>query len=235
MKKQSELLFEKNWKTLIILDACRFDRFSKVISEVNIEGKLLKVNSECCNTQEWYVKNWNNHYDDVILVSANPRPWNQGFNKNFYISTPVWKGNGEREWLRTRETINETLKLQDSNPQKRFIVHTLPPHLPFIGKRGTQLLEKLDIPIGGAVKMYNEILKYGRENGWCELREYYEENILESLRDIKEKIGKLLKPVVLTSDHAELIGELNLYGHDINGKKFNHPKLKIVPWFEVTR
>lgn len=57
------------WDNLIILDACRFEHFSKVN---DISGKLEKVASLGSHTPEWMQENFSGRHGDTVCVAGNP-------------------------------------------------------------------------------------------------------------------------------------------------------------------
>ncbi|KXB07236.1 hypothetical protein AKJ52_00715, partial [candidate division MSBL1 archaeon SCGC-AAA382C18] len=69
--KQVNLIKEKEWDCLIILDACRFDFFREVYKNY-LDGELYKVISEGSQTSEWVRKTFRKEYFEAVYVSANP-------------------------------------------------------------------------------------------------------------------------------------------------------------------
>lgn len=60
--------------------------------------------------------------------------------------------------------------------------------------------------------------------------EFYEYNLKVALESIEKSVGKKLNKTIITSDHGELLGENNLWGH-FGGSE--NRILKTVPWFEI--
>lgn len=226
LPKQSKLIKNKKWKTLIILDACRVDSFKQMIGDINLNGKFKEVDSEARYTGEWYETHWNRNFNDIILISSSPRPWKkEEFNDNFFKSVPVWKG--VERWMTTQKNMEKTLEYQKKYPEKRFLCHTVPPHLPYLGDRGQELLDELGV-MGGGPDIYKKVRKYGRENGWSRLKACYNEHLLRSLNRVDNVKEDLKEPIIITADHSEMIGEQNDYGHPPYSDW-----TKRVPWFEV--
>lgn len=143
-------LIESNWKFLIILDACRYDAFLSLY-KLFFSGNLVMLNSPGSCTTEWFVNTFKKRFEDVIYISANPYitsihsstglDLKKGFFKInakqfFYKVVDVWHF-GWDETLGTvhPETITSiALKLINKHPEKRFIIHYLQPHAPYIGK-----------------------------------------------------------------------------------------------------
>lgn len=131
---------EEDWDYLIILDACRYDYFSRLYREYFV-GRLEKAISPASFTVEWCKKSFPKLYDDVVYLSANPYVNSKieigGFNaKNrFFKVIDVWDW-GWNEKLGTvhPEQVNKAvLNSKDNYPDKRFIIHYLQPHEPYLG------------------------------------------------------------------------------------------------------
>lgn len=74
MKEQIELIKNKDWDVLCVLDACRFDYFRKLYPGY-FKGNLRKSWSGGSNTHEWclnYIDNHQEFWKDVTVFSANP-------------------------------------------------------------------------------------------------------------------------------------------------------------------
>lgn len=132
-------VMEEDWDYLIILDACRYDYFRKVYKDY-LRGELKKAISLASDTLEWCKKTFQKRYEDVIYISANPfinsKVEIKGFNaKNyFYKVIDVWKW-GWNEQLGTvhpREVNQAMQSLKDDHVDKRFMIHYLQPHAPYI-------------------------------------------------------------------------------------------------------
>jgi hypothetical protein len=135
-------IMEEEWDYLIILDACRYDYFAALWKNY-FDGVLEKRASLGSWTLEWCLKSFKSYYPDVIYVSGNPyinsKIQIKGFDarRHFYKIIDVWDF-GWDEDLGTvpPENINKiTLSLVPKFPQKRFIIHYLQPHSPYISRK----------------------------------------------------------------------------------------------------
>ena len=135
-------VMEEEWDYLIVLDACRYDCFSKLYNKF-LEGTLERRLSLGSCTSEWCKRNFTEYYPDVIYISANPHINSKakifGFQakRHFYKIIDVWN-NGWDDKLGTvpPERVNEaTLRAIKSYPKKRFIIHYLQPHAPYISPK----------------------------------------------------------------------------------------------------
>lgn len=69
-----------------------------------------------------------------------------------------------------------------------------------------------------------------KKYGFKALVKGYIRNLKIVLKECAKLASRLPGSSVITSDHGELLGEDGLYGHETY---FNHPILRIVPWFEI--
>lgn len=245
--------FFSNWDYLIILDACRHDIFKQVVEDLEIPGKLTEANTRSGNTQMWYRRFWSYHDHDVILLSANPQPFSEW---SWYASRrfkeAIW---ADPEGLYCRENENLLARIEPLlgtdgfgtfHPQivldcfeeikqsgDKYLIHLMPPHLPFIGEKGKELFEDLGLELYGHRNIYRAVQEYGE---WEYLGECYKESLTETLKYLLSRIDLFGGKVVISSDHGEFIGENSWYTHKHCTK---YPKLfeliGTVPWFELER
>ena len=133
-------VMEEDWDYLIVLDACRYDYFSELYRDY-LRGELKKVISLGSNTLEWSKKSFQEVYSDVIYISANPYINSKGEVKGFNASNyffkviDVWNWGWNEEFGTVHpKTVNEAVQsVKDDYPNKRFIIHYLQPHEPYLG------------------------------------------------------------------------------------------------------
>lgn len=136
---------EKDWDHLIILDACRYDYFEEVYDDY-FEGKLKKAISPASDTEEWINTVFEEKYDNIVYVSANPLINSKGLggefqkwepfkaHEHFYRVIDVWDSGWDKELeMISPEKVNEAaIKAKEDFPNKKFIVHYMQPHTPYI-------------------------------------------------------------------------------------------------------
>lgn len=133
-------VMEEDWDYLIILDACRYDYFSKLYPPY-LCGELRKVISPGSSTIEWCKDSFQEKYNDVVYISANPfinskvEVLNFNAKDHFYKVIDVWDwGWDEKLGTVHPKTVNEAVQsFKDDYPDKKFIIHYLQPHEPYIG------------------------------------------------------------------------------------------------------
>jgi len=150
-------LVEEDWDFLIILDACRFDFFKELYMKKykHIGGNLKKAISPVTFTTDWLDKNFKGFYDDIVYISANPYinskvkgVASHGFEfdakKHFFKVIDVWDWGWDHK-LGTvpPRAVNEALfKAKSDYKNKRFILHYVQPHAPYISKNYIHYLEQ---------------------------------------------------------------------------------------------
>lgn len=151
-------IMEKKWDYLIVLDACRYDYFSKLYVDY-LQGKLEKVYSPGSFTPEWCRKSFTEYYDDVVYVSANPYINSKVEIKNFkarnhfFRVIDVWSWGWDDELGTVHpEKVNEAVKkFRDMYSDKRFIIHYLQPHEPYLNYNLNAVFPKPQINRGSVL------------------------------------------------------------------------------------
>ena len=174
---QKKLIHNTDWDILILLDACRYDMFKQVYKKVfgKNSGTLKKVVSPATWTMEWLNENFPSFYDDIIYISANPfvnsetkvchrehkqKIWYYLFKskrgmlcydgkKHFKEVVDVWDwGWDDKIGTVHPKMVNKGFhRSYLRNPKKRFILHYMQPHAPYIslgGKKKPSHREKVD-------------------------------------------------------------------------------------------
>lgn len=140
--KTSIDLMQEDWDYLVVLDACRYDYFSRLYSNY-LKGDLQLALSPASDTREWIEKVFRNKYKDVVYVSANPHinsmrvdVASNGFNArdHFPQIVDVWDfGWDEKARTIPPEEVNQaTIKANLTHPNHRLIIHYLQPHAPYL-------------------------------------------------------------------------------------------------------
>jgi len=211
----------EEWDNLIILDACRFDIFEKMIKRFNVKGTLEKRISRGSSTPEFLRENFSDKFNDIVYVTANPFVYMMLENP-FFETINVWKDgwSDEKGTVEPDVMLNATIKAKRKFPDKRLITHFMQPHNPFIG------------PYSREGNFWQIALKYGKE----EVMKAYESNFEFILPYIKDLVNELDGLTVITTDHGNACGEtvtpfrIPIYGHP-NGVHI--PALVEIPWFIV--
>ena len=230
-------IFEEDWDNLVILDACRYDIFAE---RSELPGTLEPRQSRGSMTPEWLRANFTGRdLTDTVYVSSNGQFINHdGLGAKLHAFIGVWgddfePGEGDPTTIATPEMLTErALAAAEDYPNKRLLIHYLPPHEPYIGSTGR---EKIDFHLT-PLEVPNEI-KSNPEITRDVIRKAYTENLDIALEEVERLLESLPGKTVVSADHGELLGErlkpfpLPHYGH--SGGIY-HEKLVKVPWHTHT-
>jgi len=235
MLDQGELIEEffsgEGEKTLILLDACRYDYFEKLYPNY-LEGELTKCHNQGVSwTYSWFSK-FCRDMNDVTLLTAAPvavHKWKEKEGGDYdpeehFKEIPNWS---EYDWdfeegTATPFKINEVVRRK---PARKRLVRYLKPHPPFIGTP----LE--DITKGsGKIQRTEKALIEG-EITEQDLRNAYEKNVRIAFEGAVDLIPDLDGNAVITSDHGTALNENSYLFHAQSYPEM--PCLNHVPWFDV--
>jgi hypothetical protein len=233
MLSQKELIFKDDWKTLIILDACRYDSFEQINL---IKGELKRVYSAGSSTVEWFHNTFKDLYYNTIYISANPYINSQKNNKFFKI-IDVWNFGWDemKQTVLPQEVTKIAIQIESIYPEKRKIIHYIQPHFPPLGEekiweswqmaRNQQLGKTMEKKVPLLVEVIKE---YGREKVY----KAYLDNLEIVLREVEELIKRIGGKTIITSDHGEAFGENRVFSHP---PKSDLEELRVVPYFYVEK
>lgn len=234
--KPKKTVLDEDWDILIIIDACRYDLFVEWLGE-----KCDYRISVASSTLEWVKQTFKNRdCGNIVYVSGNPYVSDSilmkviGDNPFFYLE-PVWDW-GWNERLKTVPPWNVTksiLKLRRKFPEKKFIVHYLQPHHPFIGRKKITM-EYIKESFLRLMKKKTHAGKTVWDlfmDGWISKKDFWEaylSNLELVMKYVKKVVNKLNGRIVITSDHGNHLGEAGIYGHP-SGLRTR--ELVKVPWY----
>ena len=237
-------VFDEDWDTLVILDACRYDMFEEVN---HIEGKLTAKESKASSTPEWLRANVDDRdLHDTVYVTANPQLERnrENWDVNFHEVINVWLDEGWDEDIGTvlADTMTKAaITAHEQFPQKRLVVHYMQPHYPFV-------LSDTEFDKGHLVSIESGEDNATGENVWAqkftgeldqtrsELWDVYTTNLEYVLKHVEDMLTEVPGKTVITSDHGNYVGEratpipIQEYGHPRG--LYDEPVTR-VPWLEV--
>lgn len=221
----------ESWDYLIILDACRYDRFEQIN---DIPGKLQKIQSKGCVTDIWLRENFNeDNYDDLVYISSTRRisSNNPTFNPvlngpfdaaRFHEVIEVFEEDEAPEkgdYVKAEEVTREAVKAKNKYPEKKLVIHYFQPHCPY--KSITEFSGR------SPQEYYNE--GYSKD----EISTAYNKNLKYVLEEVKNNLLPHLDgKIIISSDHGEQLGEKGLWGHYI---RIPNEKVIKAPWLEVQK
>lgn len=220
-------IFDEDWDNLIILDACRYDRFVKFH---DFDGDLESRISRGSKTWEFVRANFRNEkrYDTVYLAD---NPWYgklaDELESELYhyelMEQDSFDGTVTHPETATDAAIEYTTRFDD----KRCIIHYYQPHEPYFAEDGSELY-RMEATCPARLRHRG----YTRED----IVEAYESTLSLVLEEIPRLLAHLEGKTVITADHGELLEERM---KPIPLKTYEHPEgiyideLVRVPWFIV--
>lgn len=236
-------LMAEEWDNLIILDACRYDMFSRLDLP---DGSLNSVVSAGSNTPEFAAANFDGGtFDDTVYVTANPQI-NIHADCDFHAMVNVWEDHWDEDahTVLPEDMYDATVEAYRKYPNKRLIAHFIQPHHPFVGP-GADRLDEVEVGMELSKRLIDgeersrsgktvwELLEDGdidTEDVWTA----YEGNLELAMEYVERLLSLFEERTVVTSDHGNLVGEyawpfpVRMYGHP---KGIHTEKLVKVPWF----
>lgn len=233
---EGEIIWDRDWDLLVVLDACRYDTFEEVSEEVEedfdfLDGDLEKIRSSGSHSREWIGKNFGQETPedaDPKIVDGNYFYTRLGLDEEL---------NTEEAWKYAREQDSGAVlpgpltdiavrRGRQEDPD-RMVVHYMQPHHPFLGRP-----EFGDYQEPGAAskkrKSVWDNLMLG-EVSEEDVREAYRENLEIVFEDVETFLNNYdAEKAVVTADHGNSFGEKGIYGHPW---KISMDALREVPWY----
>jgi len=228
LNKQSDYLYDPKIKTIVVLDACRPDVFGDIIGNYT-NNTWVTVDSEACWTTPWYEKHWfGGRGKSVILTTAHIMILKQrDIGERFYLVNHVAKNSEgpNNEWAMPGITLKQAAAVSETRHKLKHLIHIIPPHQPLLSERWRDL------------KYTNYRVEANTyEQGYFDrAKKGYRENLIIALGGLFEYIDLLHKPIIITSDHGEFIGETPddlgkpNDGRPVYGHKYKDDRLREVP------
>jgi gluconate kinase len=240
--KQKELLhnfIKQDEFAIIILDSCRFDYFQEEVDDF-LDGELKSVYTSATATMNYIQTIWDKNNYDLTYVTGLSAPTDHAFerknkkyrpSKHFSDFVHVWQTCENKELGAVPpEKMTETALQQLDD---KMVIHYVQPHAPYIGEY--QLREQDDTTWGDSLQdIYEKIGRYDVDKKVIsnqELKKAYRSNLRRALASVRELVSRLDRPIVVTADHGEMLGEGGRYIH--GGNPTN--QLCKLPWYNVDK
>jgi len=226
-----------DWDVLVILDGCRPEILFQYSLPAGDRQTRYSAGSE---SWEFMQANFGGRtLHDTVYVTANPHAHKLNADIFHDIDTMDDAWDDTLGTVPPESVTDRAHAAQANHPNKRLIVHYMQPHFPFIGDLGQDIdVSAIDTEMAGD--------RPGGPNPWTRLKngdisleavsDAYAENHELIAAEMFDLVGGLDGKIVLTADHANLIGDrgfpipVRLFGHPSN---LNHPRLREVPWVEI--
>lgn len=228
----------EDWDVLIILDACRYDAFEEVATD--LPGPLNKVESQGATTNEFLRANFAGEtLHDTVYITANPQLYRiengiydaEPLDVTFHDLIDIWQGgwDDDHRTVMPEVVTKAAREAADRYPQKRLVIHFMQPHAPFIGSTGIEHFPTRYL------NFWSEFRRGTFDVSRGVLRQAYMENLEIVVPHVAELVSEIKGRTVVTADHGELLGDkdrpipIRRYGHPASTY---HPALVEVPWHE---
>ena len=227
MYKLIKDIFNADKFIIIIVDACRYDIFSNVYNQY-LEGTLYRMNWNTSCTPDFIVKYYMD-YIDAVYISAN------GFIIDRNVNIPKYiKYNGSKHfkkviptfitgWDSYYNTVLPKYVYYDTinNLYDRIIIHFIQPHAPY---RSFKFLKMNEKHLTNIYRENHSILS--------NIINAYISNLKWAMGYIKKLVDIIkIRPIIVTADHGELLGEDNMIDHPC---KYKHEKLNNIPYLIIS-
>ena len=229
-------IYEREWDTLVILDACRVDLLREVATEYPFLGPVDSFESVGSMSEEWMEKTFTEEYtgemQQTAYVTSNVFSEQVLSANQFLELDEVW----QYAWDDTlgivppRPVTDRAISVARNRQPDRLIVHYMQPHHPFISEDAHG--QFAPDPFGREnERTVIDALRRGEIS-----REAFWDAYRENLRLVLDEVAVLLENhdaerVVITADHGDALGEWGIYDHPAGCL---HPAVKNVPWSETT-
>jgi hypothetical protein len=216
-------VFAEDWDNLLVLDACRYDEFTRRSA---LPGRTEHRISRGSNSPEFIRGNFTGkELHDVVYISANG--WYAKLRDDIGADIHAFefvKRDAVGGLTSRPETVAVAARAAaETYPDKRLIVHFMQPHQPYLG------------PLGERFDFSGSMMDTVRHSGvsYEDVLEAYRENLDLVLEEVDPLLDDLPGKTVVTADHGELLGDreqpipIRTYGHS---EGVYHESLVTVPW-----
>lgn len=229
-----DVIWEREWDVLVILDACRYDVFDDQYRDTNWLRQLEAVDSVGSASPEWMDKTFRPEYQDQIAstayVTGNPYSENHVSAESLGLLDEVWRYVWDEELgtIPPEPLTNQAVKHYRTGEYDRLIVHYMQPHWPYITDPLMYGFDPEHITGDGSTQN-----PFDRQNRGDLSRAEHLERYTANLDYVTEHLRETLLTaidadiVAITADHATLFGDYGLYKHPTNVPL---PILRRVPW-----
>lgn len=231
-----------DWDVLVLLDACRWDLMQSVASDWPfLPDDVQAVYSPASMSEEFLERHLTDEYEDDIeetaMIAAN------AFTRHDWVREAGWSHLDEvwtHSWsdddgtVLPRPVTDAAIDYwrRDDREADQMIVWYLQPHGPFVNEDWSHGFEKSEIGDGAGI--HKSVWNRLRDGELTEDQLWggYRRNLEFVLEDVQLLLRNLdAENVVISSDHANGLGEWGVYGHP---KYVPAPAVKRVPWVETT-
>ncbi len=239
-------ILDEHWDNLIILDALRYE----MLLETNVLSGTMehRISRGSC-TNEFLNENFKGKKcGDVVYITANPLV-DYHVGNCFHKIVSVWKYDWDEKYdtVLPETMVKYSLKAIQEYPDKRFIIHFVQPHYPFLGENARKEIgDHAGMEMARQEALGDDHARRKHETVWDLFRKHkidkvklwnaYRENLELTLPHVKDLLEELPGTTVVSTDHANLFGERI---PPLFTKEYGHPSgiyvknLVKIPWLVI--
>ena len=220
-------VYEREWDVLVVLDACRYDMYQRVVGD---SDALLSVGS---TSTEWMDNTFTDRYAEAVAstayVSANPYSHKLDASR-FGLIDDVWRDHWDEDLgtIPAEPVTDHGIAVARTGDYDRVICHYMQPHFPFIADgEGFGRLGRGGFGLGDddSVNVWDMV-----ERGELDpeaVTEAYDANLAYVFESVETLLENVDGTVAITADHGNALGEWGMWGHRAYVPSM---ALKKVPW-----
>ncbi|MFC7132388.1 MULTISPECIES: hypothetical protein [Salinibaculum] len=225
-------VYENDWDTLVLLDACRVDALEHVSREYSWMDNVGQRRSIAGRSDDWMERTFHESYSSemsrTVYVTGNPFASSCIDDSDFLEVEHVYQAEWDREMdaMPARPVTDAAIRAgrRYEDEDVRLIVHYMQPHFPSIpslqddqpndsfGSGGVwdrwNAIRQGDIHIFDVIQSYVDNLQY----------------VLDDVELLRENLNA--EQMIISSDHGTALGEFGVYGHS----GFPMQCVRNVPW-----
>jgi len=229
-------VYERDWDTLIILDACRVDLMREVADDYPFIEGVESFESVGSMSEEWMRKTFTEEYasemERTAYVTANVFSQDVLDERAFHTLDEVWRyaWDDETGTIPPRPVTDRAIDVARNGDHDRLIVHYMQPHHPFVGEERVGSVEADPFGREDSVTAVDALRRgeVSHDRFW----RAYRSNLETALDDVSVLLDNHeADRVAITADHGDAVGEWGIYDHPAGCL---HPVVKNVPWVETT-
>lgn len=220
-------VYEHEWDVLVVLDACRYDMYQRVVGD---SDALLSVGS---TSTEWMDNTFTDRYAEEVAstayVSANPYSHKLDAER-FGLIDDVWRDHWDEDLgtIPAEPVTDHGVAVARTGDYDRVICHYMQPHFPFIADgEGFGRLGRGGFGLGedDSVNVWDMVER--GELDAAAVTEAYDANLAYVFESVETLLENVDGTVAITADHGNALGEWGMWGHRAYVPSM---ALKKVPW-----
>jgi hypothetical protein len=225
--RQGTPVYEREWDVLVVLDACRYDMYQRVVGD---SDALLSVGS---TSTEWMNGTFTDRYAEDVAstayVSANP--YSHKLDAELFGRLDhVWEAHWDDDLgtIPPEPVTDHGIAVARTGDYDRVICHYMQPHFPFIADgEGFGRLGRGGFGLGedDSVNVW-DMVERGEVDAEAVI-EAYDANLAYVFESVETLLDNVDGTVAITADHGNALGEWGMWGHRAYVPSM---ALKKVPW-----